>query len=87
MKLTKVLPLFLLIILLVACDDKQHLTFETSEEAEREIGAIKTPVMPENYTTKKITYENDSFTHPVTKVFYEKGRKEITFMNCVIMVF
>ncbi|TFB14151.1 hypothetical protein E3U55_14660 [Filobacillus milosensis] len=61
-------------------DEQQYFTFEDIEVAEQKIGDIKTPVMPERYEIKKITYDHDGFTYPVTKIFYEKGNHKITFM-------
>ena len=78
-KLIKIL-LFSFMIFLVACNDEEHLIFDNKKDAEQEIGEFKAPVMPEGYQMKQITYDNDGFTHPVTKVFYEKGSHNITFM-------
>ncbi|MET3682773.1 hypothetical protein ABID56_000863 [Alkalibacillus flavidus] len=78
--LNKIVLLLSFIILLVACSGEQHLTFEDQKDAEQSIGEFKTPVMPEGYIIEKITYDNDGFTHPVTKVFYERERHNITFM-------
>ncbi|MBM7609780.1 hypothetical protein JOD29_003056 [Lysinibacillus composti] len=78
-KLIKIL-LFSFILFLVACSDEEHLIFDNKKDAEQEIGEFKAPVMPEGYQMKQITYDNDGFTHPVTKVFYEKGSHNITFM-------
>ncbi|WP_197063038.1 hypothetical protein [Pontibacillus marinus] len=74
------LVLFSFIFSIVACNDGQSLTFENKEDAEQEIGKFQVPFMPEGYIIKKITYENDGFTHPVTKVFYEKASHKVTFM-------
>ncbi|CAM5223421.1 hypothetical protein UACE39S_00662 [Ureibacillus acetophenoni] len=79
MKIFRIL-LLLLTIFLVACSDDEHLIFENKEEAELVIGELVTPEMPEGYQINKITYDNDGFTHPVTKVFYEKQNHSITFM-------
>ncbi|KGP92393.1 hypothetical protein N780_01845 [Pontibacillus chungwhensis BH030062] len=79
MKLLKILlPLFA--VLLVACQNVEYYTFDNKEEAEQKIGEFKTPVMPRGYTINKITYKNDGFTHPITKVFYERGSHSISFM-------
>ncbi|GAA0494128.1 hypothetical protein GCM10008986_20800 [Salinibacillus aidingensis] len=79
MKVIKII-LFSLMIFFVACNDEEHLIFHNIETAEQEIGKFKTPVMPVGYEMKKITYDNDGFTHPVTKVFYQKKGHRITFM-------
>jgi hypothetical protein len=68
------------IIFLVACSDEEHLIFDNKEDAEQEIGEFQTPEMPEGYKIRKITYANDGFTHPVTKVFYKKESHSISFM-------
>ncbi|MDQ0160633.1 hypothetical protein [Alkalibacillus salilacus] len=78
-KVIKILLLFSFVIF-GACSGDQHLTFEKKEDAEQEIGEFKTPAMPKGYVIKKITYDHDGFTHPETKVFYEKESHSITFM-------
>ncbi|MBM7660313.1 hypothetical protein JOC85_001080 [Bacillus mesophilus] len=80
MKLIKLLVLLSFSLSLIACNDGQYLTFESKEGAEEEIGEFQTPLMPSGYVIKKITYEHDGFTHPVTKVFYEMEGHKITFM-------
>ncbi len=57
------------------------LTFNSLENAEKKIGNIKTPHLPGGYHIYEITYYNDGITHPVTKVFYEKGKHQIIFME------
>ncbi|KGP91997.1 hypothetical protein N780_15735 [Pontibacillus chungwhensis BH030062] len=80
MKLIKILLLFSIIGSLVASNNGEYYTFENKDEAEQEIGDFHTPSMPKKYIIKKITYDNDGFTHPITKVFYQKGSHKITFM-------
>ena len=57
-----------------------HSKFDNLTQAEAEIGEIETPDMPEGYNIKKITFDDDGFTHFVTRVIYEKEDKDITFM-------
>jgi hypothetical protein len=80
MKIKSLITIFIMTLIIVACSNKEQLNFNNLVEAEKEIGEIKTPDMPEGYNIKKITYDNDGFTHPVTKVFYVKGEQRITFM-------
>ncbi|WP_226577998.1 hypothetical protein [Halobacillus litoralis] len=77
----KLLLLFILLLVLAACSGRENFTFQTMKGAEESIGDIQTPDMPEGYKIQKITYLNDGFTHPVTKVFYQNGKHNVTFMT------
>ncbi|WP_409250741.1 hypothetical protein V1502_11245 [Bacillus sp. SCS-153A] len=80
MRKKTLITIILLIFIIAACSIEEHLSFTNLEEAEKEIGELKIPDMPEGFKVTKITHKNDDFTHPVTKVFYKKGEKEITYM-------
>jgi len=80
MKLKQIISLFLFTILLTACSDEVNLRFKNIADAEMEIGEIKIPIMPNGFQVEKVTYKSDGFTHPITKVFYNKGDQKITFM-------
>ncbi|TLS36969.1 hypothetical protein [Pseudalkalibacillus caeni] len=60
--------------------NETHLTFYQLDEAEKTIGKIKQPGLTENYRIQKITYDNDGFTHPVTKILYSNNDSRITFI-------
>ncbi|WP_366923130.1 hypothetical protein MFMK1_003622 [Metallumcola ferriviriculae] len=57
-----------------------HITFQTLSEAEKEIGTIRIPKLSSDYRITRVTYDNDGFTHPVTKVFYRNQAQEVVFM-------
>ncbi|MBO8172318.1 MAG: hypothetical protein H0Z33_10545 [Bacillaceae bacterium] len=57
-----------------------HELFHNLDEAESKIGPIRTPDMPEAFKIQKITYDNNGFTSPVTKVYYDNHGHQIIFM-------